>query len=158
MGASGSKVDVEQSGDETTFFAEKTTPVQTLDQHIQSRIQSELKRLREQEAQVRQEIERALEKENLDREKGSNESSAGLAHSASLLKDLEELEGRTLSLKEESRKHLESAPWRTVESERKSLVECFKNNKSTPLNCQLEVNRFKDAVAGVEKAFVANLQ
>ncbi|KAK4051798.1 hypothetical protein OIV83_002503 [Microbotryomycetes sp. JL201] len=185
MGASGSKADVEQSGDETTFFAQKSSPVQfsdtlinhlqtasgptpdgsvpssrqqTLDQHIQSRIQSELKRLREQEAQVRQEIERALEKENLDREKGKAGDVAGLSHSASLLKDLEELEARTVKLRQESSKQLESEPWKAVDSGRQTLVECLRNNKQSPLDCQAQVQKFKEAVAGVERAFVANIQ
>ncbi|KAM0788439.1 hypothetical protein ACM66B_001574 [Microbotryomycetes sp. NB124-2] len=184
MGASGSKADVEQSGDETTFFAQQSSPVQfsdtlinhlqsssgpspdgsvpssrqqTLDQHIQSRIQSELKRLREQEAQVRQEIERALEKENLDREKGGD-AVASLSHSASLLKDLEELEARTVKLRQESSKQLESEPWKAVDGGRQSLVECLRNNKQTPLDCQVQVQKFKGAVAGVERAFVANIQ
>lgn len=80
--------------------------------------------MREQEASVREEIERALEKENLDREKGEGES-AGVAHSASLLKDLEDLEKRTVGLREESKKELDGAVWKSVESERKALVECF---------------------------------
>lgn len=97
---------------------------QTLDSHIQSRIQSELARLREQEQSVRQEIERALEKENLDREKGSE--SGGVAHSASLLKDLEDLEKRTMGLREESRKSLDSGAWKSLEQDRDSLLKCFR--------------------------------
>ncbi|ORY79371.1 hypothetical protein BCR35DRAFT_291684 [Leucosporidium creatinivorum] len=181
MGAQGSKPDVEVSEGETAFFAERAAPVQfseglinhlsssslpsssvpssrqeTLDSHIQSRIASELSRLREQEATVREEIERALEKENLDREKGDAETQ-GVSHSASLMKDLEDLEKRTLGLREESEKELDSEAWKSVESQRKALVECFTGNKETPLNCQAEAGKFKEAVAGVEKAFIARI-
>lgn len=85
--------------------------------------------MREQEASVREEIERALEKENLDREKGAQGAEgegAGVSHSASLLQDLEDLEKRTLSLREESKKEMDGAAWKSVESERKALVECFR--------------------------------
>lgn len=42
-----------------------------LDDHVRSRIQAEIARLREEEAGVRAEIERALERENIDRERTS---------------------------------------------------------------------------------------
>jgi MICOS complex subunit MIC19 len=77
---------------------------------------------------VREEIERALEKENLDREKGAagqDGETQGVSHSASLMKDLEDLEKRTLGLREESEKELDSEAWKSVESQRKALVDCF---------------------------------
>lgn len=79
---------------------------------------------------MREEIERALEKENLDREKGAaggaEGETQGVSHSASLMKDLEDLEKRTLGLREESEKELDSEAWKSVESQRKALVECFR--------------------------------
>lgn len=99
---------------------------EALDSHIQSRIASELARLHEQESSVREEIERALEKENLDKERGAEGEDKGLSHSASLLKDLDELEKRSLSLREESKKDLESETWKAVEQGRSALVECYK--------------------------------
>lgn len=80
---------------------------------------------------MREEIERALEKENLDREKGAagaagqDGETQGVSHSASLMKDLEDLEKRTLGLREESEKELDSEAWKSVDSQRKALVECF---------------------------------
>lgn len=60
----------------------------------------------------------------MDKERGADgETSA--SHSASLMKDLEELEQRTVGLREESKKELDSDAWKSVESERKALVECF---------------------------------
>jgi altered-inheritance-of-mitochondria protein 13 len=88
-----------------------------------------LARLREQEQSVREEIERALEKENLDREKGASttdKDGKAISHSASLLKDLEELEKRTLGLREESKKQLDSGAWKSLESNRQTLLQCFR--------------------------------
>jgi len=73
---------------------------------------------------VRQEIERALEKENLDREKGKNsqESGKGLSHSASLLQDLKELEKRSQGVKKERG---ETDEWKKVDEGKKALEKCF---------------------------------
>ncbi|KAJ3805766.1 hypothetical protein F5876DRAFT_51281, partial [Lentinula aff. lateritia] len=73
----------------------------TLDEHIRTRIQDEVKQLRKAEEEVQEEI-RALEKENLDREKAmagqsSEEGRAGagsVKSSAALLGDLEEIRSK----------------------------------------------------------------
>lgn len=154
---------------------------QALDAHIQQRIAAELQQLRQQEQQVRQEIERALERENLDRERGASPGSgaggqeegkpAALSHSASLLKDLEQLEKRASGLKKE---RAETAEWKAVDVGKEALERCFRSvaqfppglhsreidlprlarrdNRQTPLNCRAEAEKFKAAVAGVEKA------
>lgn len=105
---------------------------QALDAHIQQRIAAELQQLRQQEHQVRQEIERALERENLDRERGASASSAPgqeegktapLSHSASLLKDLEQLEKRASGLKKE---RAETAEWKAVDVGKEALERCFR--------------------------------
>ncbi|KAI5481551.1 mitochondrial inner membrane protein Mitofilin [Pseudohyphozyma bogoriensis] len=178
MGASGSKVDVEVDGNDKTFFARRDNTVAfsdefinhlsasslpsttepskerqaTLDEHIQSKIASELARLQAQEASVRDEIERALERENFQKEAGT-EDGPGVAHSATLMKDLEELEKRTLGFKEEGRKKLAGVAWESLEQGRKSLVECFAGNKETPLNCKEAADKFMAAVSGVEKTY-----
>ncbi|BGP14412.1 hypothetical protein JCM10213_004536 [Rhodosporidiobolus nylandii] len=173
MGSSASRPDQEVTPGDSTFFADRgnvqfsdtlinqlsqqslpssavpSSRQEALDAHIQQRIASELSRLRGQEAQVRDEIERALEKENLDRERGA-EAEKGLSHSASLLKDLEQLEKRSAGLRKERE---ETAEWKSVDEQKKALVQCFKNNKDTPLNCRAEAEKFKLAVADVEKAF-----
>ncbi|KWU43604.1 hypothetical protein RHOSPDRAFT_34919 [Rhodotorula sp. JG-1b] len=180
MGAQGSKPDHEASptGDDHTFFANRESPFseslinhlssqslpsssvpasrqQALDAHIQQRIAAELQQLRQQEQQVRQEIERALERENLDRERGAAATageegkSAALSHSASLLKDLEQLEKRASGLKKE---RAETAEWKAVDVGKEALERCFRDNRQTPLNCRAEAEKFKAAVAGVEKA------
>ncbi|GAA5979528.1 hypothetical protein JCM11641_005423 [Rhodosporidiobolus odoratus] len=179
MGAGSSKVDSESTPGDSVFFAQRDSPVQfsdsllnqlqsqtlpssavpssrqeALDAHIQQRIASELSHLRQQEAEVRNEIERALEKENLDRERGA-EAEKGLSHSASLLKDLEQLEKRSAGLKTE---RAQTDEWKTVDLGKEALVQCFRNNKETPLNCRSEAEKFKAAVAGVEKAFFSTIK
>jgi altered-inheritance-of-mitochondria protein 13 len=70
-----------------------------LDAHIRSRIQNELEHLRQEEENVRQEIEQALEKENLDGEKimageaseGDGSAIGGVKSGAALTGDLEEI-------------------------------------------------------------------
>ncbi|GAA5881929.1 hypothetical protein JCM1840_005417 [Sporobolomyces johnsonii] len=184
MGATGSKPDHEvlDGGADATFFANRDSPVQfseslinhlssqslptsavpssrqdALDSHIQARIATELSKLRQQEAQVRDEIERALEKENLDREMGAAANQDGgkaLSHSTTLLKDLEELEKRTASLKKQRE---ETDEWRRVDEGKKDLEKCFAGNMTTPLNCRTQAEKFQAAVAAVEKAFVQSI-
>ena len=82
-------------------IAERLT---TLDARVRSRIDSELLRLREEEEQVRREIEVALEKENIDHElhgltqapavedvDGDDGQERVSLHSATLLGDVEEI-------------------------------------------------------------------
>ena len=82
-------------------IAERQT---TLDARVRSRIDSELLRLREEEEQVRREIEVALEKENIDHElhgltqapaveeeNGDDGQERVPLHSATLLGDVEEI-------------------------------------------------------------------
>ncbi|KAL8286448.1 hypothetical protein RQP46_004465 [Phenoliferia psychrophenolica] len=128
-----------------------------LDQHVQSRITAELTRLHEQEASVKDEIERALEKENLDREAGADDGQPGVSHSATLMKDLEELETRTVALRQDILRNKESAVWGAVDTGRKSLEECFLGHKESPLECRDKAQAFLDAVAGVETTFVQSI-
>ncbi|GAA6017898.1 hypothetical protein JCM11491_001208 [Sporobolomyces phaffii] len=181
MGSGASRPDQEiNSGADQTFFANRDSPVQfsetlinhlssgstpssavpasrqeALDAHIQSRIQSELAQLRQQEQQVRQEIERALEKENLDREKGAQDGQdKGLSHSASLFEDLKQLEQRTAGVKKERQ---ETPEWTKVDEGKQALLKCFADNAKTPLECRAQAEKFKQAVAGVEKVFIASI-
>lgn len=71
---------------------------------------------------MRAEIERALERENLDKEREGN---VGGGHSVSLMKDLEELEERTKVAREASSKGKEGAVWDAVAGGRKALEQCF---------------------------------
>ncbi|KII88813.1 hypothetical protein PLICRDRAFT_110345 [Plicaturopsis crispa FD-325 SS-3] len=128
----------------------------TLDSHIRSRINAELERLRGEEEQVRQEVERALEKENLDREKSMAGETAEKADeelhgevksSASLLGDLEEI--RSKVDKYQKKQELSDHP--DVKASGEAVVSCYRNHPTTPLDCWREVNAFKTSVADLEK-------
>ena len=103
----------------------------TLDAHIQQRIQSELSRLHAEEARVREEIELALEKENLDRERGmaGEEAETGevaasagsVKSSAALMGDLEELRQKV----EKYRARQDSEELADVRAKGEEVVSCY---------------------------------
>jgi len=135
----------------------------SIDAHVRSRIQAELARLREEEEQVKQEIEHALEKENLDRERGmageesesEGEGGAGsVKSSAALMGDLEEL--RRKVEKYHTRHELEG--YSAVQAKGEAVVSCYKSHPSTPLDCWREVSEFKASVAQVEEQYVHSLR
>ncbi|KAG6845047.1 hypothetical protein H0H87_001384 [Tephrocybe sp. NHM501043] len=130
----------------------------SLDAQIRRRIQNEIDALKEQEDQVRQEIELALEKENLDREKGvSDDGSEGtgrIPSSTELMGDLEEI--RSKVDRYQSRRDLTEFP--EVKSAGAAVVSCYRAHSSTPLDCWREVAQFKDSVAQVEQQYFKTLQ
>ncbi|KAL5636101.1 hypothetical protein ACGC1H_004797 [Rhizoctonia solani] len=127
---------------------------QALDAVVQRRIQSEMKRLQETEALVQADIEAALERENLDREKQVAESDSSGASSEELRNELEEVQRRADKFK--SRLALEHAP--EVKESQAKLLACYKNNPDRPLDCWEEVQHFKEAVSNLEKDFIKSLQ
>ncbi|QRV86163.1 hypothetical protein RhiJN_14181 [Ceratobasidium sp. AG-Ba] len=124
---------------------------QVLDAIVQERISSELKRLQDAEAAVQADIQAALERENLDREKQITEGSGS---AEGLRAELEEVQKRAERFK--SRLALEHAP--EVKESQARLVTCYKANQDRPLDCWEEVLHFKDAVAKLEKDFIKSLQ
>jgi altered-inheritance-of-mitochondria protein 13 len=82
---------------------------------------------------------------------------------------LEELEKRSAGLKKQRE---ETSEWKSVDIGKEALIKCFRfvlfpcpcrlffirtnhciyrDNKTTPLNCREQAEKFKEAVAGVEK-------
>jgi len=128
----------------------------SIDAHIRSRMQAELDHLRKEEEHVRREIESALEKENLDRERtllgsSESESAAGtLKSSAVLSEDLEQI--RSKIDRSHPRKRLELFP--QVKSAGETVLFCYKRNQNNSLDCWREVKLFKDAVATVEQEYL----
>ena len=97
----------------------------TLDSHVRARIQNELERLRKEEEDVRQKIEQALEKENLDRERamtGEGSDTGAIKDSVSLLNDLEEV--RTKVDRFHARKDLQEFP--DLKELQESVLTCYK--------------------------------
>lgn len=108
----------------------ETTPERqsTLDAHIRSRIQSELEHLKQEEENVRLEIERVLERENLDRERSmAGEASEGgavgsIKSSASLMSDLEEI--RSKVDKYQAKRNLTEFP--DLKESGEAVTSCYK--------------------------------
>lgn len=98
----------------------------SIDAQIRARIQSELARLRAEEEEVKAEIEHALEKENLDRERamaGAEGDEAGTVKSSTaLLGDLEELRSKVDRFK--TRRELED--YAQVQAKGEAVVSCYK--------------------------------
>lgn len=179
MGASQSKTDaapkvihsgtpVEFSQDVVDYLSDRmaspeTTPERqsTLDNHIRSRIQAEIQTLRAEEEKVRQEIQHALEKENLDREIDSTSENGGVSqgdaatkNSATLIGDLEEIRAKVDRY--QARRQLGDFP--SVKEAGEAVVSCYRSNESTPLECWKQVAQFKAAVADAETQYLASLR
>jgi altered-inheritance-of-mitochondria protein 13 len=180
MGADQSKQSPEV--EEKVYYSERESPIQfsqglinhlsdrledsspsserqsTLDAHVRSRIQSELTRLQEQEDLVRQEIETALEKENLDREKSlakvEGEEEGSVVSAEVLRNDLEEVKKKVDRFHE--RRQLNDFPG--LQEKQEAVVECYAANPSRPLDCWEAVANFKETVAQIEKDFVVSLR
>jgi len=110
---------------------------------------------------VREQIERALERENLDRESNITQASAGdeeregkAASSEILRGDLEEIQTKAQQFHE--RRQLTDLP--EVKEKQEALVECYTSNPTTPLDCWHAVEAFKEVVAQVERKFVDSLR
>jgi len=134
-----------------------------IDAHIRARIQDELlEHLRREEEHVQQEIERALEKENLDKERAmAGEASEGDGSSAGEVKSSTALQGDLGEIREkiskyQSRKELAEYP--EVKSHGDAVVECYRQNAARPLDCWKEVDQFKNSVAKLEQEYFKTLQ
>lgn len=102
----------------------------SIDAQIRNRIQSELTHLRQEEEQVRLEIEQALEKENLDRERAmagseteeKEDGAAGsIRTSAALQGDLDELRQKVERF--QTRRALTELP--DVQAKGEALMSCY---------------------------------
>ncbi|KAG1832756.1 hypothetical protein EV424DRAFT_1091873 [Suillus variegatus] len=175
MGAGQSKADTE----EKVFYNE--TPIQfsqdvvnhlsdrsispdtsperqsTLDAHVRARIQAELQHLRAEEESVQREIELALERENIDREKssvGEEVAEGDVKNSMTLMGDLEEI--RTKVDRFQTRRQLSDYP--AVKESGEAVVLCYRQNPTAPLDCWREVREFNASVAQAESQHLASLR
>lgn len=95
----------------------------TLDEHVRSRIQTELAHLRSEEEEVRSEIERALEKENLDKERAMTEAEEdGGASGVTLLGDLEEIQEKV----QRSKQKQNAAEVEAAQQASAEVILCYK--------------------------------
>lgn len=124
----------------------------TLDTSIQQKIKSELDRLRREEAEVRSEIEKAIEKENLAKESKYKGASEG--KNSNVLR--QELEGlRSKIDKYNKQKDVSNYPG--VKEAQEKLVRCYRGKPERTLDCWKEAQEFKKAVEGAEKQFISSI-
>ncbi|KIK81615.1 hypothetical protein PAXRUDRAFT_832721 [Paxillus rubicundulus Ve08.2h10] len=137
---------------ETTFERQAT-----IDARIRAQIQSELKALRNEEENVQREIQRALEKENLDREiggVGDGNVYTDIKNSSSLIGDLEEIRAKVDRF--QTRNELDDL--RSVKETGEAVALCYRSSATTPLDCWREVAQFKAAAADAEARYLASLR
>jgi MICOS complex subunit MIC19 len=114
----------------------------TLDSQVRARIQAEITHLQEEEQVVRAEIERALEKENLDKERsmagaesltaeGAEGEAGNVKSSTALLGDLEEIRQKVDRFK--SRQDLSEFP--EVKAKGEAVVTCYQFVTFQLFNC-----------------------
>ncbi|KAF9496057.1 hypothetical protein BDN71DRAFT_1390343 [Pleurotus eryngii] len=131
----------------------------TLDHHVRSRIQAELAHLRAEEEDVRSQIERALEKENLDKERAmagggldaeareAERAEAGVKSAVTLLGDLDEIQEKVLRSKQkQNAPEIEAAHQASA-----AVLSCYQNNATSPLDCWKQVSNFKQSIAHLEQ-------
>ncbi|KDN40436.1 hypothetical protein K437DRAFT_258662 [Tilletiaria anomala UBC 951] len=121
-----------------------------LDASIQSRIKSELSRLKKQENEVRKQIELALEKENLDNEKKLGEKGAQGRSAVLLQQQLDEI-SQKIEKHNKTREKVENTPG--VKQAREEVTKCYRDGNRT-LDCWEAVQNFNAAVAKAEKNFL----
>ncbi|KAI0259963.1 hypothetical protein BC834DRAFT_973870 [Gloeopeniophorella convolvens] len=130
-----------------------------LDDDVRAKIAAELARLHEGDDAVRREIEAALERENLDRERGlAGDADAaapgGVKNSEVLLGDLEEVRQKV----DRYRARAELADHPEIKRAGEAVAACYRGNASRTLDCWAEVADFRSAVAKLEQEYVESLR
>ncbi|CUS07567.1 unnamed protein product [Tuber aestivum] len=133
---SNNLVEALQSSSETNSTREKSLEIE-----VQSRVESELQRLKSRESQFLVDLESKLP------ENDKNGDTKGLGR--------EQVQAEIDALK----KRLEHMPRMVkidgeVERAREEVVKCLRWNDRTPLDCYKEVEEFKNQTRRLEKAFV----
>jgi len=122
---------------------------------VRARIQAEIARLRAEEEDVKKQMALALERENIDRERGSRDGEEGqIKSSTSLQVDLEEVQKKVERF--HKRRSLDDLP--EVKEAKEKVVDCYQRLSSRPLDCWREVEEFKLSVRKAEKEFIETLR
>ncbi|TIA92936.1 hypothetical protein E3P99_00373 [Wallemia hederae] len=123
----------------------------TIDEQIRNRIHKELKRLRDEEHSVRLQIENALAQDNAEKSKSKDNS---ILSSDSVKRSIDDIKQKID--RHHDKKDINKLP--AIKSTQNELVKCFKDNQDTPLNCYIQTESFKQAVADAEKTMIASLK
>ncbi|RDW80214.1 hypothetical protein BP6252_04852 [Coleophoma cylindrospora] len=129
-----------------------STRAKTLELHIQSRVNSELQKLRDETSHKLAELEAAISSQQESKAKEGSTKSAGDA-----LRDLgrEAVENDVLELKKKlaQRKMVKDSD-AGVDEAKDKLVNCLRVNDRRPLDCWKEVETFKNEVRRLEGQWV----
>ncbi|KAH8548071.1 hypothetical protein BGW37DRAFT_523722 [Umbelopsis sp. PMI_123] len=106
---------------------------------VRERVAEELNRIKEQQEEANNRITAQLSKQNLE----SKHNAVAIAA------DIEDM------IKRVQRSTSTKLPAEIKESQQ-AVIECYRNNKSRPLDCWAEVESFKDAVAQAQREFCIN--
>jgi MICOS complex subunit MIC19 len=112
---------------------------------VQARVASELKKLSGEAATV---LHKATERATAVSDDEARQQEAAHASKQAVSKEVEALRARL-----EKRKQLRELP-ESVERARSAVVQCLIANDRRPLNCDDEVQAFKEEVRRLEKAWV----
>ena len=134
--------DLPTSGGDNSPSSERQS---TLDEHVRRRISAELARLKAEEAEVQEKIQRALEKENLESETSANDK---VKSSQALQQELDQI-AKKVEVHREKRDLQRNYP--DVASKRDDLVRCYRKNREKPLECWFETAEFRNAVREAEQ-------
>ncbi|KAA1479723.1 hypothetical protein DENSPDRAFT_846339 [Dentipellis sp. KUC8613] len=129
-----------------------------LDDHIRQRIQAELARMREEEEAVHMQIENALARENLDRERDKSEATNTMEKtvksSAVLFSDMVQVKGNIDRFG--SRHDFVELP--LLQAKSGAVADCYRVNPTTTLDCWKQVSEFRNAVHQVEQKYINSLR
>ncbi|KAI8576252.1 hypothetical protein K450DRAFT_257862 [Umbelopsis ramanniana AG] len=106
---------------------------------VRERVAEELNRIKEQQEEANNRITAQLSKQNLE----SKHNAVAIGA------DIEDM------IKRVQRSTSSKLPAEIKESQQ-AVIECYRHNKSRPLDCWAEVENFKDAVAQAQKEFCIN--
>lgn len=127
----------------------------TLELHIQSRVNSELQKLRDETSRKLAELESTISSQQESKAKEGSTKSAGDA-----LRDLgrEAVQNEVSELKKKlaQRKVVKDSDIGVDEAKEK-LVKCLRENDRRPLDCWKEVETFKDEVRRLEGQWVEKI-
>ena len=118
----------------------------SLDDQIRNRINSELNRLRSEEYSVRDQIEKAIQSENLSKEL-SNVDNSNILSTQSVKANIDQIKSKV----DRHHKKRDLNEWPEIKNSQNDLIKCFNDEFNKPLNCYKQVETFKKVVNDAEK-------
>ncbi|KAG0146301.1 hypothetical protein CROQUDRAFT_529080 [Cronartium quercuum f. sp. fusiforme G11] len=122
-----------------------------LDDAVQRKLKSDLKNLKELEAEVESKVFQAFRQQTTSSDKTQAD---GTPSSSQLMEELSSIKQRSEQFKTRNT----SGMWPEISAARTAIVSCLSDHKHQPLKCGEEVDNFKQLVQKLEKEYVGSLQ